>query len=114
MAITKWLNYEFQTSSTTTEKFVDFFKDLKKYIKTNLPEGAELVNFTKNHFCGSGFVKKGDKYVYISISDVRFFKDEWYNKMLIRTAKHDKDFTGGANGFTDLPNLKKEIENMIE
>lgn len=114
MKITDWLGREFQSSATRTKEYSDFFRDLKKHIKSILPEGSELVNFKPNHFDGSGFVKRGDKYVYISISDVRYFKDQWYNQMLIRTAKHDKDWTGGSNGYTDLPNFKKNVERLLQ
>ena len=51
--------------------------------------------------------------MYMSISDVRFFKNEWYNHILFRTAKSEKDFTGGTNLYTTLPLLRLAIKNMF-
>lgn len=113
MNMNKWIGYEFESSSVATEEFINFFKDLKKYINNNLPEDMTLVNFKRGHFHCSGFVKKDDKYVYISFSDVRFNQDKWLNDILIRTAEHDKDWTGGCNGYTTLSKLNTELERML-
>ena len=54
------------------------------------------MNVGKNHYCFTAFIKTHDDlYVYISIPDVRFWKNEWYNHILIREAKDEKDYHGG-------------------
>lgn len=83
---------------------------LKKLCKEN---GYELVKFNPNHYNFSCFVKGNDKFVYISISDVRYFKKEWFNNILIRSAKHEKDYTGGSNQYTSLPCLEAKIQSML-
>ena len=110
--IEKWVGYEFESSSGTTQEFLDFCKDFKKHIKQNLPDGAELV-FNRGHFYVYGFVKRLDKYVYFSISDVRHFRDGWYNDILIRTAEGEKDFTGGSNSQTSLDKFKERVEYLL-
>ena len=109
----KWVGNYFQSSTCSTPEFNSFSRAFKKYIKENLPKNAELVNFSKGHFYCSGFVKKEDKYVYFSISDVRYFPDQWYNQVLVRTAKNEKDYSGGFNGYTKLDNFKKSVETLL-
>lgn len=111
--IERWVGYEFESSSGTTKEFLEFAKDFKKYIKTNLPEGAELVSFSKGHFEVYGFIKREDKYVYFSISDIRHFSDGWYNDILIRTANDEKDYTGGSNSQTTLKDFKKNVGYLL-
>lgn len=83
---------------------------LKKLCKEN---GYELVRFNPNHYCFTCFVKGNDKFVYISISDVRYFNKEWFNHILIRNAQHEKDYTGGFNQYTSLPCLETKIQSML-
>jgi len=111
--IKKWIDYPFESSSGPTNEWVAFCKDFKKYIKNNLPKNAELVGWLNGHFEVAGFIKKNNKYVYFSCLDVRFFPNEWYNNLLIRTAKDEKDFKGGSNGYTSLKNFKENIEKYL-
>ena len=48
----------------------------------------------------------------MSISDVRYLPNEWVDNILIRTMKHDKDWTGGMNYYTDLVNFTKDIARL--
>lgn len=115
MLIEKWIGYEFESSSGLTQEFADFTKDFKKAITSQLPEGYKLVSSNRGHFYISGFVKSpANKYVYFSTSDVRHFKDEWYNNILIRTAKGDKDFTGGVNRYTSFKDFKINVTELLE
>ena len=43
------------------------------------------------------------------ISDVRYFKDEWYNHVLYLPKK---DYTGGSNHFCELPDLMESIMDL--
>ena len=40
-----------------------FVRAFKNYLKRSLP-GCELIGFKPNHYDTSGFVKRGDKYIY--------------------------------------------------
>jgi hypothetical protein len=44
---------------------------------------------------------------------VRFFRNDWYNHILIRTALDEKDYHGGYNNYTSLPNLKSAVGNLF-
>jgi len=105
--------WEFSTGGTTGEDFNLFARLFKKYIKNNLPLNAELISFSKGHYILSGFIKKKDRFIYFSISDVRCFKNEWLEHILIRTAQHDKDYTGGRNCFTTLKDFRVKVEQLF-
>lgn len=99
----KWTNVYFESSSSTTLQFASFARDFKKHIKQILEGvGMELVSFNRGHFYICGFAKKDDKYIYFSTDDVRG-SDGWLTSVLVRTAKHDRDYTGGSNNFAPLP-----------
>lgn len=111
--IEAWRGFEFQSSSDLTEEFASFAKDFKKHIGQSLPDGAKLVDFSRGHFYVSGFIEKPGKFVYFSVSDVRFFRDGWYNDILVRTARHIKDYSGGQNNSTSLQNFKASVSSLL-
>ncbi len=76
--------------------------------------GLQLISFNKWHYYVSGFIMgPGPKYVYFSISDVRW-RAEWAERwVLIRTAQHAKDFTGGVNNYEYLDQLDRSIKELI-
>ena len=111
--IEQWLNYRFESSCYTTEEFKAFVRDFKKAIKNNLPVGYILADWNRGHFEVSGFISKNGKYVYFSISDVRYWQNAWYEHILIRTAKDTKDHTGGSNCYTSLENFKVNVERLL-
>ena len=111
----KYLNYEFSSSGYTGDDYKSFERKYINYLKSLAKEnGWELVNVGKNHYEFSAFFKYRDKYVYLSISDVRFWQNEWYNHILIRTATHQRDYRGGRNNYTTLPTLPFAIKNLFE
>lgn len=111
--ITTWYGHSFQSSCYTTPEFAKFARGFKAAIKEQLGPDDELVSFTRGHFYCSGFVRRGDRFVYFSISDVRFFGTSWADRILIRTAKHDKDYTGGRNGSIDLQNFGVGLDQLF-
>ena len=111
----KYLDYEFSSGCYTGEDYKSFERKYINYLKFIAREnGWELVNLGKNHYEFSAFFKYNDKYVYFSISDVRFWQNDWYNNILIRTAKSSKDYRGGNNYRTTLPTLDYGIKNLFE
>ena len=111
----EWLDYDFESSSGLTEEFALFTKQfISALIKKMV--GYEIENFSRGHFCINGFVRNltTDKLVYFSTSDVRHFSNEWYNNLLIRTAKHNKDWLGGCNCYTTFRNIKRDIDKLIK
>ena len=113
--IEKWLGYNFESSSGLTDEFATFAREYKRELTKQLPENCEIVAWSRGHFYISCFIKNkaSGRFAYLSTSDVRHFSDEWYNNILIRTAKHEKDYTGGSNGWSDWKNLKRNIERLF-
>ena len=113
-SIENWIDFEFESSSGLTKEFAQFARDFKKHIKNNLPDNYELVNFYRGHFFCSGFIKNlaTDKFMYFSTSDVRYFRNSWYNDILIRTAEREKDYTGGRNIEVRLPKVFNNLDYL--
>ena len=112
----KYLNYEFSTGCYTGEDYKIFERKYINYIKSICKEyGWGFVRALKGHYEFSAFIKNNkEQYIYISISDVRFFKNEWFGHILIRTAKNEKDYTGGQNRYCGLPTLPVAIDCIFQ
>ena len=110
----KWQDVVFEDMGGQTspqyKKFETGFRSVLKDLSPNL----ELHSFSKNHYECSAVMKdvRTGKFKYVSISDVRYWPNEWMNKILIRTMKHDKDWTGGMNMYSSLSSLAKNLERL--
>jgi len=105
----KWFDHHFESSSGPTVEFNTFAKDFKRNLKEELGNGFELVGWSKGHFYVSTFIRNltNQKLAYLSISDVRHFRNGWFKNILIRTAEHDKDWTGGSNHYTHIGDIQR-------
>lgn len=108
--IEAWRGYHFESSSGLTEEWADFSEDMQKHLKKTLAPELSLVSYYRGHFYFSAFIKNNEtgKLAYISCDDVRYSPDAWYTRLLVRTAKHDKDYRGGSNDFATLSGLKEK------
>lgn len=113
--IDKWIGNVFVSSSGLTKEYAEFYKDIKSYLK-KLTAGKYEMELGRGHFYFSGFFKNLEtgKWVYVNCADVRFFKNEWYNRLLVRTAKNNKDYTGGKNEFSTLSSLLDSLNNLTK
>jgi hypothetical protein len=83
--------------------FKSFFRKEKNRISKVLTQrGCTNLEMNYGFYYFSGFftAPSGQIY-YFSCSDVRHFG---YNKLLIRTAKSYKDYTGGSNDYIGVDN----------
>lgn len=112
--IMAWRDYRFTSSSGLTQEWEAFSRQMRAYLKKTLAPDFELVSYSRGHFYFSAFLKNIEtgKLAYISCSDVRFFPNEWAERLLIRTAKHDKDYTGGVNCSSSLDELKQKVQEL--
>ena len=113
----KYLDYEFSSGCYTGEDYKTFQTKYINYLKTICKANNwRLVNVGKNHYCFSAFIKGGteNKCVYLSISDVRYFSNDWYKHILIRTAQNETDYHGGFNNYTTLDNLEGKIADLLK
>ena len=111
--INKWLNFKFQYGNDN--EFSNLSRNVKAYIKRNLAENYELVNYNKGYFYISGFIKNNDnnKFMYFSFPDVRY-DNTWYKHVLYRTAENEKDYTGGHNKYCSVEDLINNMQNSIK
>lgn len=113
----QYINYEFSTGCYTGNDYISFQTKYINYLKTICKSNNwKLIKVNKNHYCFSAFIKGGteNKYVYISISDVRYFNNDWYNHILIRTAKNEVDYRGDFNHYTTLEKLEGKICELLK
>ena len=112
-----YINYTFSSGCYTGEDYKTFERKYINYLKAICNNNNwSLIKFNKNHYCFSAFIKGGteNKYVYISISDVRYFNNDWFNHILIRTAKNEVDYKGGFNHYTTLDKLEGKICELLK
>ena len=113
----QYINYEFSTGCYTGNDYKTFQTKYINYLKIICKENNwSLIKVNKNHYCFSAFIKGGteNKCVYISISDVRYFNNDWYNHILVRTAKNEVDYKGGFNHYTTLDKLEYKICELLK
>ena len=111
----KYVNYEFSSGCYTGDDYKSFQTKYINYLKSVCKNNHwRLVNIGKNHYCFSAFIKSAEnKCVYISISDVRYFSNEWYDHILIRTAENETDYRGGFNNYTTLSDLEGTAAELL-
>lgn len=110
-----FVNYVFSSGVYAGDDFQSFNIKYRNVIKKMLPNGYEIYSWHKNHYACSAVIKdSAGRFIYMSISDVRYFPNEWVNDILIRTMKHEKDWTGGQNHRTDLINFTQDIQKLYE
>ena len=119
-------NYDFESCDVPEEYWGDythcnyfkryFMRIARRELKAIAQKiGASVVFTTGEYFEYSAFFCKDGKYIYVHVGDVRYDKN-WYDKVLYRTAKNERDYTGGTNwhcGYEELPSqLLDMFENM--
>ena len=113
----QYINYEFSTGCYTGNDYKTFQTKYINYLRKICKDNNwSLIKVNKNHYCFSAFIKGGteNKCVYISISDVRYFNNDWYNHILVRTAKNEVDYKGGFNHYTTLNKLEYKICELLK
>ena len=81
---------------------------LKKYLVTTFNVNPKEVIFNQGYFEWSCFALVGSQWWYFSTGDIRF---KILGSLLVRTARHNKDYTGGGNRFVDY-NSRSFEENL--
>ena len=100
----------------TSDDYRTFEKKYRNYLKKVCKaNGWELVKFSPNHYEFSCFIKDltTGQFVYMSISDVRYWQGRWAKDILIRLADSDKDYHGKDNNSVELENLERGIKNLF-
>jgi hypothetical protein len=86
--------------------------------------GGELVNQSYGHYDMSGFIKRGDRYVYFNYSNcgnrthVELKARSIYDygalcPMYCRTAANEKDYRGGHNEWTSVETCEELFDTLL-
>ena len=112
----KYIDYKFSSGCYTGDDYKSFQTKYINFLRSICKQNHwQLVNVGRNHYCFSAFIKSAEnKCVYVSISDVRFFTNEWYSNILIRKAKNEQDYYGGFNHRTTLKELEMKAMELLE
>lgn len=85
-----------------------FNRDLK-YVLQKL-DGFEELRTSKGHYYLSGFFRVKGQWFYYNLSDVRYWTRDI--KLLVRTADHPKDYTGGQNNYVKFYNTEDMLHKL--
>ena len=112
-SVKSYRNEEFYSSCSRTEQYAEFERACKRELKKQCVKlGINIHSFHPNHFEWSAVLEKGGKFVYISISDVRYWAD-WYGSVLIRTMKHATDWSGGSNNYCSFDKIAETADKLF-
>lgn len=113
--IQQWMGTQFSSGGETGPDYLKFQAGFRR-ILTNIAKssGYHIHKFLKNHYCCSAVLQQDGTgaFAYISISDVRFWPDEWFNRVLYRQMKTSEDWTGGHNHYCTLDELGESLESL--
>lgn len=82
---------------------------MKKFLAEGFHVKPENILWSRGYFEWTMFAKIGEQWWYFSTGDIRH---TCTNSMLVRKAKHQKDYTGGSNCFVSYSNPKFTEELM--
>lgn len=106
--------------TVTSKDFKSFCTKLKNALKKEaLLAGFDDVTLRPGHYDMHGFLRKGEQYIFWSYNVERYDRptdlkcSDYMKGVLYRTAKNDKDFTGGHNHYTCLANLIKDADSLL-
>lgn len=112
MKVKDYIGIEFESGTRRTQQYINFEKQCCKELNAMIkPRGINLHKFLGNHFEWSAVLEKDGKFVYVHISDVRFW--DWYNDVLIRTMAHDTDWRGGSNHKCRFDEIGEYAERLF-
>lgn len=114
--IKKWYNKEIEDyGGYTSPEYEEFQKEYRNALRTLCKQNNwTLHSFHKNHYEFCCVLKSNitNQFEYFSISDVRFWKNEWADCILYRTMEHEKDWTGGANQYCKLADFGNVLARL--
>lgn len=112
-----WWNHEFSSGCYTGDDYKAFENAYAKWLRKALT--GYSVDMHRNHYefsatimwKGSGGIP--DRYVYLSIGDVRAFPKDWYSRVLVRTMAHAKDWAGGPNTYCAIGDIPTRVDELM-
>lgn len=111
-----FVDYVFSTGGVAGDDFKSFNTKFHNFVKKTFSSSEfNIHKWVKGHYyCSAVLRDKNGKFYYLSIPDVRYERNGWIDDILIRTMKHENDWSGGTNSFTSIFSLKEDLEKLCE
>lgn len=116
----KYWDHKFSSGPCTGPDYRSFQSSYWRWLRKILKPAGYKLDTHGNHYEFSCVVtRKGedgrpDRYVYISISDVRFFPREWAGQVMVRQMRHPTDWCGCMNHFVPMTKIKEEVDALMD
>lgn len=116
---TKWQNAVLaDAGGYVSKEYRNFQTALVREISKNATAvDAKVISSSKGHYDTSCFVERNGKFVFISHSSTLCRMDDGVRidlgSLLIRTARHEKDYRGGYNNFCHISELQSMIDELL-
>lgn len=113
MDINKWLSHDFNMSRTKHD-YLEFEREYRALILERTKKlGYELISFNPHNYCFTAVIQSQTtkRYYSISISDLRFFREDWYKKVLWKEVSSPTDIVGSDTQRSPLLSL---FDNICE
>ena len=120
--ISKWDGRELEDAGCVmSNEAKQFSRALKAVVSTICKNrGYTLVTHTTGHYFCSGFIKKDTAYVYYHYDfprslqlDLTGKEHRYMDSILVRSAKDNKDFTGGQNQFCHIYSFAGMVDGIL-
>ncbi len=106
----KYLNHNFISDWKVSNDYIMFQNLYIKYLKEIARKNNwKVIKINKNHYEFSSFLMCNNQIIYFSIPDVRYYKNDWFNKILIRIAHSENDYIGEQNNYCSLDRIQNGI-----
>lgn len=108
------------TGAYQSDEFKAFVRDFKSTVRDAFPKDEYELKISGGHYDVSGFIRKGDKFVYIAYNVPRgeepmdFSRRDASHGVLYRKAKSFKDYSGESNRFTDMYHFADDVKGLLE
>lgn len=113
-----WVEHQFSTGPYAGKDYIGFQRAAKRDLKKAAQSaGFTLHKFLPNHYCFSAVLRHQEDteiFAYVSVSDVRIGSNRWYEQVLYRTMKHEKDWTGGHNQWCRWDELAQALAGLFQ
>lgn len=113
--VKKWSPHHFSTGGYPGEDYKKFQREARAALKELADAaGYTLHRFLPNHYQFSAILQEHETgaYAYVSISDVRFFRNAWATNILYRQMRDEYDWHGGANHYCTLTGLSTALQSL--
>lgn len=120
----KWKHYNFyyghwnnppREGTDETDEMKQFFRDFRSDLKKILKDtNFKIYQMKKNYYDVSCIISSLDetKFIYLSLGDMRFNFNHWFEQVLVRTMKNPQDYSGGMNHYCSVVEILETIESL--